>query len=120
MGLQPNFKGNNRYYLLNNFNEYEELGGVDFLEEEYDRNEGILFNLLRNSMGIGITEDKFYDIFGCAYVSSGGYALITLDTNAFVFIDDEYYMSHLAFSEDETFIICESELGNPERYFIIY
>ena len=119
MALIKNYKNHNRYLLLDNFNHFGEVTPRRLLEEEAERDEEIFRQFLKNECGVNLSKDKFYDIFGCAYVSSGGYSLITLDTNAFVFIDEDTYMSYLAFDEENTYVVvCDIE-NEEEKFFII-
>ena len=113
-----NFKGHSRYHLIDKFNHFGEVN-KPYFKEDADIDEYIFKNFLKNYCNERLSEEAFYDIFGCAYVSSGGFALVTLDTNEYVFIDDEYYMSYLAVEDDNMYVVCISHETENERYFKI-
>ena len=115
-----NFKGHNRYYLLEKFNHFGEVDIAPYFKEEVELDEYRFLDFLNNYCNERFTEDELYDTFGCVYVSSGGFALLTLDTNEYVFIDDEYYMSYLAEDiNDVLYLVCVSRVDGGERYFRI-
>lgn len=118
MALIRNYKNYDRYMLLDEFNHFGEVTPKRLLEET-ERGEEVFRQFLKSECGVNLSEYDFYDIFGCAYVSSGGYALITLDTNNYVFIDENSYMSYLVFDEENTYVVtCDIET-EEERFFIV-
>lgn len=115
-----NFKGHNRYHLIEDFNHCGEVDEPPYFKEDAEIDEYRFLDFLNNYCNERFTEDDFYTTFGCAYVSSGGFALLTLDTNEYVFIDDEYYMSYLAEDiNDVIYVVCVSLEDGRERYFRI-
>ena len=117
--MKNNFKGHSRYHLLDKFNHFGEIDKMPYFKEDADIDEYIFKDFLKNYCNERLSKEDFYDIFGCAYVSSGGFALVTLDTNEYVFIDDEYYMSYLALDDDNMYVVCMSDKNELERYFKI-
>lgn len=115
-----NFKGHNRYHLIENFNHCGEVSEPPYFKEDVEIDEYRFLDFLNNYCNERFTEDELYNTFGCVYVSSGGFALLTLDTNEYVFIDDEYYMSYLAEDiNDVLYVVCVSHEDERERYFRI-
>lgn len=118
-----NFKGNDRYYLEDNFGDVEEVNRSSIKLVEFEDTDYVgerFYNFLVESCSEDLTYEEFIDMFGLAYISCKGYGILTLDTNAWLFIDEEYYMSYLVMDEVMgVYVVCSSIEDEDKRYFRI-
>jgi len=106
-----NHLGNSKYFLIEdcNLNIVKE-NMSNQLKMELDENNVIkAVSKFMESTGNYMNPRNLEDVFGFAYITMDNCAILTLDTNEYIFVDNEHYMSMAAEGKNKSvYVYCEN------------
>lgn len=114
----------NKLIEINSIN--ENVIKQDWSNTETVGTEEILFQLFKNEPLKNhngkilkvITRDNLQDVFGLAYTSSSSYAMLSLDTNNYIYLNDKDRFSHVVIYNQDILLVTQDKEENEKYYKI--